>query len=86
MTDYYYEYRLNKLKCRKQMFNLSDEIEIKFYCPECNTILEHDYTNHDIFSKDKLTFTCQKCGHIGAIKTTTVIDEATKKAIKVLGG
>lgn len=63
---------------------MPDSITIYFYCPKCKTKLEHDYTDKDIFNKDKLEFTCQKCGHIDTIKTKKVIEDATKKAIKEL--
>lgn len=65
---------------------MTDEIEIKFYCPKCNTTLEHEYTTNDIFSKSSLEFTCQKCGHTAQVLTKKVIDEATQKVIKALGG
>ncbi|MDF2804642.1 MAG: hypothetical protein K0S61_4547 [Anaerocolumna sp.] len=58
------------------------KVEMEFICPECNTIIEHDYTDKDILNESHLDLTCQKCGYQEQVKTSVLIEKAKKKVIK----
>lgn len=63
---------------------MDTNIEIKFECPKCKTIIEHDYTDKDILNRSHLDLTCQECGYQEQVKTSVLIEKAKQKVIKEL--
>lgn len=60
------------------------KINMEFICPQCNTTVQHDYTEKDILNNDYLDFTCQGCNYSEQVKTSIIIDKAKQEAIKGL--
>ena len=60
------------------------KLEIKFQCPECKTIIEHNYTEKDLLNNTCLDFTCQECNYFEQVKTSVIIEKAKQKVVKEL--
>ncbi|MDD4564406.1 MAG: hypothetical protein PHE79_02885 [Eubacteriales bacterium] len=56
-------------------------IDMKFECPKCKTIINHEYTQKDVTNLTYLILTCQNCGFNQQLKTSIIIDKAKEEAI-----
>jgi predicted nucleic-acid-binding Zn-ribbon protein len=55
---------------------------MKFQCPQCKEIIQHDYKEKDLLNRTYLDLTCQNCNYTEQIKTAALIEKAKEEAIK----
>ncbi|WP_276624469.1 hypothetical protein [Syntrophomonas wolfei] len=58
------------------------KIDMKFQCPECKEIIQHDYKENDLLNRTHLDLTCQNCNHTEQLETAVLINKAKAEAIK----
>lgn len=57
----------------KQYYDLS------FKCGKCGSVIDHNYTEVDIFDNDYLELVCQNCASREKVKTEKIKEEAIEK-------
>ncbi len=57
-------------------------VNMKFECPQCKEIIQHNYKEEDLLNHTHLDFTCQNCNYTEQIKTAVLIEKAKEEVIK----
>jgi DNA-directed RNA polymerase subunit M/transcription elongation factor TFIIS len=57
------------------------KIDMKFQCPQCKEIIQHNYKEKDLLNRTHLDLICQNCNYTGKIETSKLIEKAKEEAI-----